>query len=449
MDRNELRALFDRAVANGDEDEAVIYGGDLLHLGEGIHVVAGFRKLQEQNPKKHANAALMYVTTVYRLSKAARDSVDSTDGFYDTIWNMNLHETENAARVADMYDDPVFNEYWDYLTNEQIGWILIAAERSTGEEKKRHQLDAVDLMDRSKIRHNGDWIQEYLEYFDKHGMDAAIDEAHRQRQNNGLGKNSESSTSGNGKHEGTGRGKYILICLVLILVTAVVLYFTGIFENSSRLKPPASPVSAAATPTPDSKLRPGIATPKVTPESTPKVTAEPSPRDPPVVTESQNGNQHSTHEKDPDSAIGSITILVHALRLRQSPSTDGKELGKTTKGEEFQVFEIVHTDEYTWYRIGTDFWVADKDGNYVSFSDDASPTSWDLNHSLGTIKILVDTLKIRVAPSTRAEETIWTAKGDVYQVYDVTSAEGYTWYRAGPEAWIADKEGKYVLFTEH
>ena len=180
----------------------------------------------------------------------------------------------------------------------------------------------------------------------------------------------------------------------------------------------------------------------------PAPTEGPKPTDGPAPTQNPTPTQAP---RDPVEPIGSVTVLVNALRVRSAPNTSGSELGKTTKGETFRVYAVSQAEGYTWYRIGKDAWIADKNGDYASFSKDTSPTSWDLDASIGMVEILTDSVQMSIAPSTRAEKTVWTAKGDQYWVYEISYAEyaeGYLWYRIGPDAWVADKDGKSVRYSD-
>lgn len=67
---------------------------------------------------------------------------------------------------------------------------------------------------------------------------------------------------------------------------------------------------------------------------------------------------------------------------------------------------------------------------------------------IGILVIQVDALRIRQTPSTSADETGMTEKGEVYEVLAIDHAEGYTWYMIGQNSWVADKDGKYGIFSE-
>lgn len=166
MDKNDLRIQFDNAVAQGSQDEAIIYGSDLVEMGDHIHVMLGYKKLQKQGPETNIKAALLYVQLAFQLSRSCRNSSE----LLSSAWAMNLNETADAANVANMYEHPKFNEYWDYLIHEHICWNIIAAENSTGNTRSEYMAEAKNLMDTTKPLHNGDWIVDYLQFFVAHGI---------------------------------------------------------------------------------------------------------------------------------------------------------------------------------------------------------------------------------------------------------------------------------------
>ena len=64
-----------------------------------------------------------------------------------------------------------------------------------------------------------------------------------------------------------------------------------------------------------------------------------------------------------------------------------------------------------------------------------------------------DTLRKRTEPSTRSNSTVikndYANYGEVYDVYDVVSADGYTWYEIGDDIWVADKSGKWISYQSY
>ena len=68
---------------------------------------------------------------------------------------------------------------------------------------------------------------------------------------------------------------------------------------------------------------------------------------------------------------------------------------------------------------------------------------------LGSAKVNVDNLNIRTSPSTSAEALSSPAmRGVTETVYEITQAEGYTWYRIGDNQWIADN-GEWVTYSPY
>ncbi len=67
-----------------------------------------------------------------------------------------------------------------------------------------------------------------------------------------------------------------------------------------------------------------------------------------------------------EDPIGSVEVLVNALRIRKSPNTDAEIRFKSNKDDRYPLYEISSSGEYTWYRIGHEAWIADKNGEYVT-----------------------------------------------------------------------------------
>ena len=63
-----------------------------------------------------------------------------------------------------------------------------------------------------------------------------------------------------------------------------------------------------------------------------------------------------------DKKLGTVTVNVDGLRIRSSASTSGTEVGKVSSGTSYPYYEETSADGYTWLRIGTDQWIASKEG---------------------------------------------------------------------------------------
>ena len=85
---------------------------------------------------------------------------------------------------------------------------------------------------------------------------------------------------------------------------------------------------------------------------------------------SEEGDETSNETANEQSQTG--TLIVNAgmnINVRETPSTESTIVGSVYEGEEYQVYEINKTDEYTWYRIGDGQWIADG-GGWVTFTQD-------------------------------------------------------------------------------
>ena len=69
-------------------------------------------------------------------------------------------------------------------------------------------------------------------------------------------------------------------------------------------------------------------------------------------------------------ALGAGNVLVSNLNVRTLPGLNGDVADTLTEGDYITVYEITKADGYTWYRIGTDRWVADQGGwiDYYEFN---------------------------------------------------------------------------------
>ena len=76
-----------------------------------------------------------------------------------------------------------------------------------------------------------------------------------------------------------------------------------------------------------------------------------------------------------DGSIGTAVVKVNKLNIRSWGSTNAEKVGQCNTGDTFTVYEITSDSKYTWYRIGKDRWIADKDGQYVHFHEGSNDTS--------------------------------------------------------------------------
>lgn len=94
---------------------------------------------------------------------------------------------------------------------------------------------------------------------------------------------------------------------------------------------------------------------------------------------------------------------------------------------------------------------AEPEDNTVTEEPEATPEPEETPEPddgiIGSGYINVTDLTIRTGPGVNYEQNGITQYGETYDVYEVTEADGYNWYRVGEGQWVADYQGQYVIYT--
>ncbi|MCR4633859.1 MAG: hypothetical protein K5648_07030 [Erysipelotrichaceae bacterium] len=72
---------------------------------------------------------------------------------------------------------------------------------------------------------------------------------------------------------------------------------------------------------------------------------------------------------EPADQLIRIENITGKINIRDKASTKGEKLGTYQKGEIVYAYETVEAEGYTWYRIGENKWVADKNGEWIKVLD--------------------------------------------------------------------------------
>lgn len=76
---------------------------------------------------------------------------------------------------------------------------------------------------------------------------------------------------------------------------------------------------------------------------------------------------------DVNDCFGTVTVEADEINIRDYNSTDSNIIGTAKKGETYKVYSIsypnVYSDGYTWYNIGELEFIADKDGEWLSYTE--------------------------------------------------------------------------------
>lgn len=66
--------------------------------------------------------------------------------------------------------------------------------------------------------------------------------------------------------------------------------------------------------------------------------------------------------------IGTAEVIVDELRIRSNSGTDSAEVDVAVYGTVYDVYEVRSDNDYMWYRIGDDMWIADQQGEWVTYT---------------------------------------------------------------------------------
>lgn len=141
---------------------------------------------------------------------------------------------------------------------------------------------------------------------------------------------------------------YLVKRVLLLIVLAVILVGLGLFailsnrKDEEHLAEQRQQQIAEETPVP-------------TPTPTPSATLVPSPT--PVVT--------ATPEPAPQ--YGTAVINADLIK-RDQPSVNGTAVGSAYAGESYQVINIQENEDYTWYQLSDNTWVA-SEGTWVTYQE--------------------------------------------------------------------------------
>ena len=90
--------------------------------------------------------------------------------------------------------------------------------------------------------------------------------------------------------------------------------------------------------------------------------------DKPPASHPANMPTESSISSDSEEILGQVVVVVDELFVRSMPSTEGNTPKEFAKMDVvYNVYDIYTDDQYTWYRIGEDQWIADYNGEWVNW----------------------------------------------------------------------------------
>lgn len=84
--------------------------------------------------------------------------------------------------------------------------------------------------------------------------------------------------------------------------------------------------------------------------------------------ETQPENKPAETQPADNGVIGTAEVIVDQLRIRAGSGTGFDELDVAEYGAVYDVYEVRSDAQYMWYRIGDDMWIADSEGEWVTFT---------------------------------------------------------------------------------
>ena len=74
----------------------------------------------------------------------------------------------------------------------------------------------------------------------------------------------------------------------------------------------------------------------------------------------------ATPEPTPET-LGEVEVVIDSLNIRAGAGTNFDVVGSAKHGEKFTVLSIEKTNDYTWYQIGENKWLADKNNQFLTY----------------------------------------------------------------------------------
>ena len=74
----------------------------------------------------------------------------------------------------------------------------------------------------------------------------------------------------------------------------------------------------------------------------------------------------ATPEPTPE-ILGEVEVVIDSLNIRGGAGTNFDVVGSAKRGEKFTVLSIEQTSDYTWYQIGENKWLADKNNQFLTY----------------------------------------------------------------------------------
>lgn len=135
------------------------------------------------------------------------------------------------------------------------------------------------------------------------------------------------------------------------------------------------------------------------------------------------------------------------LRVRNNASLKGDVLGHLQKDKYYNYFESKVADNYTWYRIADNQWIAKIESvDILPKVQIVNPTERD--EEKNQLICHVGNLRVRTAPSLNGEVLGFLQQDKYYDYFDSKEADKYEWFKIAENQWVAKIEELETLPKE-
>ena len=138
-----------------------------------------------------------------------------------------------------------------------------------------------------------------------------------------------------------------------------------------------------------------------------------------------------------DTNVNQVRV-AREINIRKEATTSSDAMATTKVNVYYNVSEVA-TNEYTWYKIGDNAWIANVAGvEYYEISIIPTPAKED--HTKNQLFVPDVSLSIRDSSSTSGKRIGFCEPNSNYDVLGIESKSDYIWYKLAEGAWVAGIE---------
>ena len=147
---------------------------------------------------------------------------------------------------------------------------------------------------------------------------------------------------------------------------------------------------------------------------------------------------------DRDILKDQLIVHVDNLRVRKSPSLKGDVIGRLQKDKYYNYFGSTQADDYTWYKLAENQWVAKIDEmDVLPKIEIVQPVERDKTKD--QLICSVNNLRVRTTASLKGEQIGFLQQDKYYNYFDKAINDGYAWLKLADNQWCAKIEEVTLL----